>query len=120
MSKKTLTEKEANEILANYDIPPISPTGWRYLIEVDVPKSGQIILAETSERMLKNNSTVARILKAGPLVNCNHGEGMPWAKPGDRVHLLVHAGTTVRTRSGSDKAPIKYINDDDILGLIGE
>ena len=97
------------------------PTGWRILVMPfqvkEEPKGGIIIAQETLDRA-RAAVQVGYVLKMGPLCYKDE-ERYPtgaWCKPKDWVIFARYAGSRMQIDGGE----IRMLNDDEILGTIGD
>ena len=97
------------------------PTGWRILVmpfQVKEETKGGIIIAQETLDRARAAVQVGYVLKMGPLCYKDE-ERYPtgaWCKPKDWVIFARYAGS----RMGIDGGEIRMLNDDEILGTIGD
>ena len=98
-----------------------NPTGWRLLImpfRVKEETKGGIIIAQETLERARSAVQVGYVLKMGDL--CYKDEDKfptgPWCKPKDWVIFARYAGS----RMGIDGGEIRMLNDDEVLGTIGD
>ena len=96
------------------------PTGWRLLVlpfkMKEKTKGGLYLGQETIERQ-QVGSNCGMVLKTGP--HCydkeRYPEG-PWCKKGDWVIFARYAGSRLPIEGGE----VRLLNDDEVLGTIGD
>jgi co-chaperonin GroES (HSP10) len=100
------------------DPKKISPAGHRIMVEVEVPdektSSGLYIPTMSKDRKM-NEGEISRLIAVGPQAWKAFADGSPWAKVGDRVLCIKHAGTVV---AGNPR--LRLMNDEDLLGVFPE
>ena len=97
------------------------PTGWRILVmpfQVKEEKKGGIIIAQETLDRARAAVQVGYVLKMGPLC---YGDKEryptgPWCKEKDWVIFARYAGSRMQIDGGE----IRMLNDDEILGTIGD
>jgi len=96
-----------------------TPTGWRIAIlpyrGAEKTKGG-IALAEETQKRTQVATTVGYVLKLGPLAYYDQ-EKFPdgaWCKEGDWIIFGRYAGARIPIDGGE----IRFINDDEVLGVI--
>lgn len=119
-----MTEEKIIEILKEADVGNVFPVIWQYLVKLEVPqklKSDMIYIPDNDVTTVR--AMTATVLRVGELCNFNHAPagqtGRPVAKPGDKVHISMNAGTTLRN-SLNKLTTIRYVEDDCIKGLVKE
>tara|TARA_B100001564_G_scaffold116168_1_gene96653 strand:- start:12 stop:425 length:414 start_codon:yes stop_codon:yes gene_type:complete len=97
------------------------PTGWRLLVmpfKVKEKSEGGVIIAQETLDRARAAVQVGYVLKMGPL--CYKDDDKyptgPWCKPKDWVIFARYAGS----RMGIDGGEIRMLNDDEVLGTIGD
>ena len=97
------------------------PTGWRILVmpfQVKEETKGGIIIAQETLDRARAAVQVGYVLKMGPL--CYGDEERypsgPWCKEKDWVIFARYAGSRMQIDGGE----IRMLNDDEILGTIGD
>ena len=97
------------------------PTGWRLLVmpfQVKEKSEGGVIIAQETLDRARAAVQVGYVLKMGPL--CYKDDDKyptgPWCKPKDWVIFARYAGS----RMGIDGGEIRMLNDDEVLGTIGD
>jgi len=102
--------------------PGVLPLGSRVLVQIRTPEEkskGGIILSHNDQETTFWNTTVAKVISAGPLAFHSRNtqtlwpEGA-WCKPGDYIRAPKYGGD--RWKAG--EAYFMLINDLDILGLV--
>ena len=95
------------------------PTGWRILV---MPYQGKLqtkgglhIPDEVRERE-SVATTVAYVLKTGPLAYSDSKYGDPWCKEGDWVCIGRYSGSRFKIDGGE----VRIINDDEVIATILE
>ena len=97
------------------------PTGWRILVmpfQVKEETKGGIIIAQETLDIARAAVQVGYVLKMGPLC---YGDKEryptgPWCKEKDWVIFARYAGSRMQIDGGE----IRMLNDDEILGTIGD
>ena len=97
------------------------PTGWRILVmpfQVKEETKGGIIIAQETLDRARAAVHVGYVLKMGPLC---YGDKEryptgPWCKEKDWVIFARYAGSRMQIDGGE----IRMLNDDEILGTIGD
>ena len=97
------------------------PTGWRILVmpfQVKEETKGGIIIAQETLDRARAAVQVGYVLKMGPLC---YGDKEryptgPWCKEKDWVIFARYAGSRMQIDGGE----IRMLNDDEILGTIGD
>ena len=97
------------------------PTGWRILVmpfRVKEKSEGGIIIAQETLDRARAAVQVGYVLKMGPLC---YGDKEryptgPWCKEKDWVIFARYAGSRMQIDGGE----IRMLNDDEILGTIGD
>ena len=97
------------------------PTGWRLLVmpfKVKEKSEGGVIIAQETLDRARAAVQVGYVLKMGPL--CYKDDDKyptgPWCEPKDWVIFARYAGS----RMGIDGGEIRMLNDDEVLGTIGD
>ena len=98
-----------------------NPTGWRILVmpfQVKEETKGGIIIAQETLDRARAAVQVGYVLKMGPLC---YGDKEryptgPWCKEKDWVIFARYAGSRMQIDGGE----IRMLNDDEILGTIGD
>ena len=115
-------DKEATEAPTKTNLEKLpDPTGWRILVmpfQVKEETKGGIIIAQETLDRARAAVQVGYVLKMGPLC---YGDKEryptgPWCKPKDWVIFARYAGS----RMGIDGGEIRMLNDDEVLGTIGD
>jgi len=97
------------------------PTGWRIAIlpyRGAQKSKGGIALSEETQKRTQIATTVGYVLKLGPLAYYDQ-EKFPdgaWCKEGDWIIFGRYAGARIPIDGGE----IRFINDDEVLGVIGD
>ena len=97
------------------------PTGWRILVmpfQVKEETKGGIIIAQETLDRARAAVQVGYVLKKGPLCFADkerYPTG-PWCEEKDRVIFARYAGSRMQIDGGE----IRMLNDDEILGTIGD
>ena len=98
-----------------------NPTGWRILVmpfQVKEETKGGIIIAQETLNRARAAVQVGYVLKMGPL--CYKDEERyptgPWCAEKDWVIFARYAGSRMEIDGGE----IRMLNDDEILGTIGD
>ena len=95
------------------------PTGWRIAIlpyRGAQKTKGGIALSEETQKRTQVATTVGYVLKLGPLAYYDQ-EKFPdgaWCKEGDWIIFGRYAGARIPIDGGE----IRFINDDEVLGVI--
>ena len=97
------------------------PSGWRLLVLPFTPKEktkGGILIAQESLEKLRIATNCGYVLKIGPLayVDKEKYPTGPWCKKGDWVIFARYAGS----RLPIDGGEVRLLNDDEVLGTIGD
>ena len=115
-------DKQAQEDTQSTNLEKLpDPTGWRLLVmpfQVKEKSEGGVIIAEETLDRGRAAVQVGYVLKMGPL--CYKDDDKyptgPWCKPKDWVIFARYAGS----RMGIDGGEIRMLNDDEVLGTIGD
>ena len=115
-------DKQAQEETQSTNLEKLpDPTGWRLLVmpfQVKEKSEGGIIIAQETLERARAAVQVGYVLKMGPL--CYEDKDKyptgPWCKPKDWVIFARYAGS----RMGIDGGEIRMLNDDEVLGTIGD
>jgi co-chaperonin GroES (HSP10) len=97
------------------------PTGWRIAIlpyRGSQKTKGGIVLSEETQKRTQLATTVGYVLELGPLAFAD-GEKFPdgaWCKKGDWILFGRYAGARIPIDGGE----IRFINDDEVIGLIND
>jgi co-chaperonin GroES (HSP10) len=97
------------------------PTGWRIAIlpyRGAQKTKGGIALSEETQKRTQIATTVGYVLNLGPLAYYDQ-EKFPdgaWCKEGDWIIFGRYAGARIPIDGGE----IRFINDDEVLGVIGD
>lgn len=93
------------------------PTGHHILVEVEIPdektKSGRLFLPISMRDRKMNEGLITKIVAVGPQAWKAFSDGTPWAKVGDRVLCIKHAGVALETDSR-----LRIMNDEDVLMVL--
>ena len=115
-------DKEATEAPTKTNLEKLpDPTGWRILVmpfQVKEKSEGGIIIAQETLDRARAAVQVGYVLKMGPLCYKDE-ERYPtgaWCKPKDWVIFARYAGSRMQIDGGE----IRMLNDDEILGTIGD
>ena len=98
-----------------------TPTGWRIAIlpyrGAEKIKGG-IALAEETQRKQQLTTVCGYVLKVGPVAYADEGKFPtgPWCKQGDWIIFGRYAGARIPIDGGE----IRFINDDEVLGVIND
>lgn len=118
---RDMTLDEMEEKLKRLEEKLSDPVGWRVFIKMprtrDKSSGGILIPEETKERM-KINSSRGIVVKLGPGCYADKArftEG-PWCKKWDVIDFVQHSGREV----SRDKDFYRYMNDEDVLGVVPE
>ena len=115
-------DQEATEAPSKTNLEKLpNPTGWRILImpfQVKEKSKGGIIIAQETLDRARSAVQVGYVLKMGPLC---YGDKEryptgPWCKEKDWVIFARYAGSRMQIDGGE----IRMLNDDEILGTIGD
>ena len=114
-------DKQAQEETQSTNLEKLpDPTGWRLLVmpfQVKEKSEGGVIIAQETLERARAAVQVGYVLKMGPL--CYEDKDKyptgPWCKPKDWVIFARYAGS----RMGIDGGEIRMLNDDEVLGTIG-
>ena len=118
--KIAANEAEKETTSTNLEKLP-NPTGWRILVmpfRVKEKSEGGIIIAQETLDRARAAVQVGYVLKMGPLCYKDE-ERYPtgaWCKPKDWVIFARYAGSRMEIDGGE----IRMLNDDEILGTIGD
>ena len=115
-------DKQAQEDTQSTNLEKLpDPTGWRILVmpfQVKEKSEGGVIIAQETLDRARAAVQVGYVLKMGPL--CYKDDDKyptgPWCKPKDWVIFARYAGS----RMGIDGGEIRMLNDDEVLGTIGD
>ena len=115
-------DKQAQEDTQSTNLDKLpNPTGWRLLVmpfQVKEKSEGGVIIAQETLDRARAAVQVGYVLKMGPL--CYKDDDKyptgPWCKPKDWVIFARYAGS----RMGIDGGEIRMLNDDEVLGTIGD
>ena len=115
-------DKQAQEDTQSTNLEKLpDPTGWRLLVmpfKVKEKSEGGVIIAQETLDRARAAVQVGYVLKMGPL--CYKDDDKyptgPWCKPKDWVIFARYAGS----RMGIDGGEIRMLNDDEVLGTIGD
>ena len=115
-------DKHAQEATQSTNLEKLpDPTGWRLLVmpfQVKEKSEGGVIIAQETLDRARAAVQVGYVLKMGPL--CYKDDDKyptgPWCKPKDWVIFARYAGS----RMGIDGGEIRMLNDDEVLGTIGD
>ena len=115
-------DKQAQEETQSTNLEKLpDPTGWRLLVmpfQVKEKCEGGVIIAQETLERARAAVQVGYVLKMGPL--CYEDKDKyptgPWCKPKDWVIFARYAGS----RMGIDGGEIRMLNDDEVLGTIGD
>ena len=115
-------DKQAQEDTQSTNLEKLpDPTGWRLLVmpfQVKEKSEGGVIIAQETLDRARAAVQVGYVLKMGPL--CYKDDDKyptgPWCKPKDLVIFARYAGS----RMGIDGGEIRMLNDDEVLGTIGD
>ena len=115
-------DKEATEKPSQTNLDKLpDPTGWRILVmpfQVKEETKGGIIIAQETLDRARAAVQVGYVLKKGPLCYANK-ERYPtgaWCEEKDWVIFARYAGSRMEIDGGE----IRMLNDDEILGTIGD
>ena len=115
-------DKEATEAPTKTNLEKLpDPTGWRILVmpfQVKEETKGGIIIAQETLDRARAAVQVGYVLKMGPLCYADK-ERYPtgaWCKEKDWVIFARYAGSRMEIDGGE----IRMLNDDEILGTIGD
>ena len=115
-------DQEATEKPSQTNLEKLpDPTGWRILVmpfQVKEETKGGIIIAQETLDRARAAVQVGYVLKMGPLC---YGDKEryptgPWCKEKDWVIFARYAGSRMQIDGGE----IRMLNDDEILGTIGD
>ena len=115
-------DKQAQEETQSTNLEKLpDPTGWRLLVmpfQVKEKSEGGVIIAQETLERARAAVQVGYVLKMGPL--CYEDKDKyptgPWCKPKDWVIFARYAGSRMEIDGGE----IRMLNDDEILGTIGD
>ena len=115
-------DKEATEKPSQTNLDKLpDPTGWRILVmpfQVKEETKGGIIIAQETLDRARAAVQVGYVLKKGPLCYADK-ERYPtgaWCEEKDSVIFARYAGSRMEIDGGE----IRMLNDDEILGTIGD
>ena len=115
-------DKEATEKPSQTNLDKLpDPTGWRILVmpfQVKEETKGGIIIAQETLDRARAAVQVGYVLKKGPLCYADK-ERYPtgaWCEEKDWVIFARYAGSRMEIEGGE----IRMLNDDEILGTIGD
>ena len=115
-------DKEATEAPTKTNLEKLpNPTGWRILVmpfQVKEETKGGIIIAQETLDRARAAVQVGYVLKKGPLCYADK-ERYPtgaWCEEKDWVIFARYAGSRMEIDGGE----IRMLNDDEILGTIGD
>ena len=115
-------DKEATEAPTKTNLEKLpDPTGWRILVmpfQVKEETKGGIIIAQETLDRARAAVQVGYVLKKGPLCYADK-ERYPtgaWCEEKDWVIFARYAGSRMEIDGGE----IRMLNDDEILGTIGD
>jgi len=97
------------------------PTGWRIAIlpyrGAEKTKGG-IVLAEETQRKTQLATVCGYVLKVGDLAYADANKFFtgPWCKEGDWIIFGRYAGARIPIDGGE----IRFINDDEVLGVVND
>ena len=115
-------DKEATEKPSQTNLDKLpDPTGWRILVmpfQVKEETKGGIIIAQETLDRARAAVQVGYVLKMGPLCYDDKDKYPTgaWCKPKDWVIFARYAGSRMEIDGGE----IRMLNDDEILGTIGD
>ena len=121
-AKYEAQDQEAKETPTKTNLEKLpDPTGWRILVmpfQVKEETKGGIIIAQETLDRARAAVQVGYVLKMGPLC---YGDKEryptgPWCKEKDWVIFARYAGSRMQIDGGE----IRMLNDDEILGTIGD
>lgn len=96
----------------------LNPTGHHIVVKVDEPKDrtagGLYVPIQAQEKRL-NEGQSGTLIAIGKQAWKAFADGEPWAKVGDRVLCVKHAGVAMEANSS-----IRLMNDEDVLAVIPE
>jgi co-chaperonin GroES (HSP10) len=97
-----------------------SPTGWRIAIlpyRGAQKTKGGIVLSDETQKRTQVATTVGYVLQLGPLAYYDQEKfpNGPWCAEGDWIIFGRYAGARIPIDGGE----IRFINDDEVLGKIG-
>ena len=97
------------------------PTGWRIAIlpyRGAQKTKGGIALSEETQKRTQVATTVGYVLYLGPLAYYDQEKfpDGPWCKEGDWIIFGRYAGARIPIDGGE----IRFINDDEVLGVIND
>lgn len=101
------------------------PTGWRILVKKHTAKtmtSGGIALPDDIVKGQDYVGYVGEVIELGPEAYKHEkfGGADPWCDEGDTVFFNPHAGMDIRVRGDDAVEVYRLLNDDEILGFIGD
>jgi len=92
------------------------PTGHHIIVEVEKPDertaSGLYVPIASRDRKM-NEGQVSKIIAVGPQAWNAFADGLPWAKVGDRVLCIKHAGVALESNP-----MLRIMNDEDVLAVL--
>ena len=119
LEEKYKEQPEEKKLVDEKDKLP-NPTGWRMIVlpfKMREKTKGGIVLAETTLEKQQVASQCGLVLRMGP--HCydkeRYPEG-PWCKKGDWIIFARYAGSRIKIDGGE----IRLLNDDEVLGTIGD
>lgn len=98
-----------------------TPSGWRIAIlpyRGAEKSKGGIVLAEETQRKTQLATVCGYVLKVGSLAYADESKFPtgPWCKEGDWIIFGRYAGARIPIDGGE----IRFINDDEVLGVIND
>ena len=94
----------------------LAPTGHHILVEVEQPKektTGGLYLPEMAKEKRMAEGRVGTLIAVGPQAWKAFADGEPWAKVGDRVLCIQHAGVALEASPN-----LRLMNDEDVLAVV--
>lgn len=96
----------------------LNPTGHHIVVEVEKAKektSGGIYIPEQAKDRRQNEGQIGVLIAIGPQAWKAFADGEAWAKVGDRVLCIKHAGIALESNPN-----IRLMNDEDVLAVISK
>ena len=108
-----------------------NPVGWRMLIapvKIENVSKGGIVMVDDSVKMFEYFRNVAKVLAMGPScyehpkyqggIPIEEKMPKPWCKVGDIIQYSTYTGIDITLQHEGVESKLRYINDDEVLGVI--
>ena len=95
----------------------LNPTGHHIVVEIEKAQektAGGIIIPEMKRERQMNEGEISRLLAVGSQAWKAFSDGTPWAKVGDRLLCIKHAGHALPWNP-----MLRIMNDEDVLAVLG-